>query len=401
MNRRALLALATATLIVSCSSTPNQATAATVTVTPSYGPEVGTQAVGVIPEASLHDGKRNKDLPLAIDYPIYGGPYPVIIFSHGYGGSNRAYEPLASYWTSNGYVVIRPDHHDANALRDAFESSRMPSTLPQQGRGGRRPDPKSASKDAAKAPEPATLRQSIEAIWEKEREPQWRDRAADISLVIDSLDELEQRFPELKGKMDHAKIGVGGHSYGAFTTMLVSGTRTFSTPPLAVRDPRVKAGVAMSPQGVSENRGLTADSWRDVTIPMLYMTGSQDYGPEKSEDPAWRKTAYDHSPAGDKYFAEIEGANHFSFTGRLGFFEPYQARATSTQQIDPRTGRATMNDTMTPTPRSGPSVTGRGTLRTIRDISLAFWDAALKGDAKGKEFLQTKVASDVVKAEHK
>src|SRR5207244_281867 len=95
-----------------------------------------------------------------------------------------------------------------------------------------------------------------EQIWEKEREPQWRDRARDISLVIDSLADLEVRFPELKGKMDRTKIGVGGHSYGAFTAMLLGGARTFGNPPLLVADPRVTAILAMSPQGVASNRGL-------------------------------------------------------------------------------------------------------------------------------------------------
>jgi hypothetical protein len=36
------------------------------------------------------------------------------------------------------------------------------------------------------------------------------------------------------------------------------------------------------------------------------------------QDPKWRKAPYLHSPAGDKYWVYIDGANHMSFTGRLG-----------------------------------------------------------------------------------
>lgn len=389
MNRRSLPALLL--LLAACASPQKTPEAATIRTSPGYVVEA-TQAVGVIPDASLHDGHRNKDLPISIDYPIYGGPYPVIIFSHGYGGSRAAYEPLASFWTTAGYVVIRPSHADANALREVFANARIDAaSIPPGGaRGGRRGGERAAAVAEA-------VGQSIEDIWEKEREAQWRNRAEDISLVIDSLGELETRFPELRGKMDHTKIGVGGHSYGAFTTMLAAGAKTFSNPPVSLGDPRVKAALAMSPQGISANRGLTAESWREVRIPILYMTGSQDNGVGKGENPDWRRTAYESSPAGDKYFVEIEGANHLSFTGRLGTFE---RGASMGNGRDPM-GRNNIADTSQARRPEVGFGGGRGTLRVIRDVSLSFWDAYLKGDAKGKEFLQTKLASDVVKVERK
>jgi predicted dienelactone hydrolase len=403
MNRRLLLTLVTTFLISNCAPTAVQPQSTvqpqtTVKLTPGYGSDASMKAVGVIPDATLHDARRNKDLPISIDYPIYGGPYPVIIFSHGYGGSRSGYEPLASYWTSFGYVVIRPSHADANALRDVFENARVDDAEARArgergGRGGRGDTPRPAVAAAAAAA------RSIEDMWEKQREPQWRDRAADISLVIDSLGDLEQRFPELRGKMDHAKIGVGGHSYGAFTTMLVGGTKTFSEPPLAVGDPRVKAAVAMSPQGVAANRGLTPESWSGVTIPMLYMTGSNDNGAAKGEDPAWRRTAFVHSPPGDKYFVEIEGASHLSFTGRLGTFEQGPRLSDQPNTIG-GTGRSNIADTSAARRGNLGYGGGRNTLRIIRDLSLAFWDAYLKGDTKAKDYLE-KAGSDAVKVERK
>jgi predicted dienelactone hydrolase len=395
MNRRFLL-LFSVLLVAACGSAPKGQPEAAVRMTAGYVADA-TKAVGVIPEASLHDGRRNKELPISIDYPIYGGPYPVIIFSHGYGGSRSAYEPLASYWTSCGYVVIRPSHADANAIREAFESARFDAnTTPAGGERGRR----GARGERPVAAAAAAAIRNIEDIWQNQREAQWRDRAEDISLVIDSLADLEVRFPELRGKMDRTKIGVGGHSYGAFTTMLVAGTKTFSNPPLALVDRRVKAAIAMSPQGVSALRGLTTESWRDVSIPLLYMTGSQDNGLTKEEDPAWRRTAFANTAPGDKYFVEIQGANHLSFTGRLGTFERGARMGDSTNDTMgyPRGNYADTSAARRPEVAFGG---GRATLRIIRDTSLAFWDAFLKGDTKGKEFLQTKLASDQVKVESK
>src|SRR5713101_6708602 len=231
-------------ILAACSSsTPNQSAMAPVTLSiGNYSADMGPSPVGVIPAATLHDAERNKDVEVSIEYPTRGGPFPVIVFSHGYGSSDPGYEPLISYWTSYGYVCIRPAHADAAAQRDIIREALE------------RPAPRSQSRQRGITVEPNVQpRNTMEAIWDKEREPQWRDRVLDVKLVLDSLADLEQRFPELRGKMDRNQIGVGGHSYGAFTAMLISGARTFSNPPLSMADPRVRAALVMSPQGTAQN----------------------------------------------------------------------------------------------------------------------------------------------------
>src|SRR5947208_3101794 len=142
--------------------------------------------VGVIPTTLLHDAQRNKDVDVSIEYPTRGGPFPVIVFSHGYGGSNRGYEPLVANWTSHGYVVIRPSHADSGALREAAREA-VAERREEQGDRRRGAQP-------AQQPQPPPFRAAPDdTIWEKEREPQWRDRVRDIVLVIDSLPDLEQR----------------------------------------------------------------------------------------------------------------------------------------------------------------------------------------------------------------
>src|SRR5262249_7524482 len=168
-----------------------------------------TSPVGVIPTALLHDAQRNKDVDVSIEYPTRVGPFPVVILSHAYGLTNRAYESLVANWTGHGYVVIRAQHADAGALREPPPPD-VAAPAPAHRRQGRRTnDQQAAQQPPPFRPNPA------EQIWDKEREPQWRDRARDISFVIDSLPGLEERFPELKGKIDRSRIVVAGHSYGA------------------------------------------------------------------------------------------------------------------------------------------------------------------------------------------
>jgi predicted dienelactone hydrolase len=381
------IALFAALTVVACASSPAKKQEKTpsikVPTLAKYKSDPGDSPVGVIPTALLHDAQRNKDVDVAIAYPTKGtGPFPIIIFSHGFGVAKLAYESLASYWTTYGYVVIRPAHADAGQLRDPALEEML--TLPRD----RQPQPKKNAPPPTTAAPPPAKPNPLDALMEKEREPQWRDRVRDITLIIDSLNDLDTRFPELKGKMDHTKIGVGGHSYGAFTTMLVAGARTFSAPPLSLGDPRVTAGMAFSPQGVFDKLGLTADSWREVKIPMLYMTGSLDRGSVEGQGPEWRRGAFDNSPAGDKYFVLIDGARHSSFTGSSFGPVPTDTRVTQMEpMIDPTTGRQTsMPVDRSVSPRYG-MANDRNVQQTIRVVSLAFWDAYLKADAKAREQL--------------
>jgi predicted dienelactone hydrolase len=394
-----LLSLALISAAGCASSPPQQQTTpaapAPASFKPSYGFEMGSSPVGVIPAAILHDAARKKDLEVSIEYPARGsGPFPVIILSHGYGGSSHGYEGLISYWTSYGYVCIRPSHADAGALRDAMSdllAMRRDQRQQANDRGrNRKPADANANANANAHPRP----NAAEMIWEKEREPQWRDRVRDVTLILDSLDQIEKDFPELAGKMDHSRIGVGGHSYGAFTATLVAGGRTFGDPPLELGDPRVKAMMAMSPQGVAANRGLTADSWRDVHVPAMYMTGSRDFGANESEGPEWRRTAFDNSPPGDKYFVLIKGATHMTFTGVATGLGEQTIRTPQTPVTDPRTGQV-VNPGYQPDPR-GLQISDRGTFNTIRSVSLMFWDSYLKDKKEAKVLLDpTKFSGSV------
>lgn len=327
-----------------------------------YSPEGGENAVGVIPEGSLRDEQRKKDLELSIDYPIRGGPYPVIVFSHGFGGSKSGYIGLATHWTSNGYVVIRPTHADSGALRQALSEQREEN--PNR-----------------------TMRERIDAaetVWEAQGAAEWENRARDISFIIDSLPVLEERYPELKGRMDHSRVGVGGHSYGAFTAMLLAGVRS-NVITRSLADPRVRAVIAMSPPGTSVKLGLTRDSFRDVNVPMLYMTGTEDRGLAEAETPEWRREPFEFGPTGDQYLVVISGARHATFTGRMlppreELRIPEPTSATDPRRLDPdqRPRRAT---TM------GDPLRERNLFGVAKIAALAFWDAYLKQEADAKAYL--------------
>jgi predicted dienelactone hydrolase len=231
----------------------------------AYAPGVGPYAVGEIQEVVLRDSARGKDLPLRIRYPDAPGPFPVIVWSHGAGGSKDNYAILTEHWASHGYVVIQPTHEDSRQL------------------GGRLRDMRNLNG--------------------------WQGRPRDVSFVIDSLGELAAQQTALAGKLDAARIGVGGHSFGAHTAQLIGGAHSFGRAgEQSFFDARVKSVMLLSGQGPGEM--LTETSWRTLARPMLVMSGSRD-GPTRTGQPAeWRRQPYELSPPGDKHLIWIEGLDH-------------------------------------------------------------------------------------------
>lgn len=375
--RGAILVASTLALLAGCSS-PRTTPGVEITTMPmgtaKYTPGESPFAVGAIPEAVLHDASRNKDVSMSIEYPGRGGPYPVIVFSHAYGSSKDAYVTLTEYWVGHGYVCIKPSHADANAIREAFMP--RPERGAQRGRESRRN--RSAVEVTKEPPQPAP-----EERWKSATPADWEGRARDVDFVIDSIPALEQKYPELAGKIDRTKIGVGGDNYGAFTAMLVAGMTSFKTnPPLHPANSQVRALLAMSPQGVSDIFGLTPQSWADVKIPAMFITGSQDRGLGENGDPKWRHDPFGYSPAGDKYFVSFNGASDRTFSGQMGPIadsEVYRRPQTDAY------GRPVASPE--PMQRRGSIMSGGRILGSIEMATIGFWDAYLKGDPNAKEYL--------------
>src|SRR3954469_17976311 len=67
-------------------------------IAPAYAPDRKMLASDFV-RVDWHDAARNRDVPAKIHFPSDStGPFPVIIFSHGLGGTREGYEYLARQW---------------------------------------------------------------------------------------------------------------------------------------------------------------------------------------------------------------------------------------------------------------------------------------------------------------
>ncbi len=275
-----------------------------------------------IQRATWHDAKRGRDLPVKIYSPKSGnGPFPVIIFSHGLGGSREGYEYLSEHWAARGYVCVHLQHtgSDTTVWRDAINEGRN-----------------------------AAMRKAVGDIRNSVNRPQ------DVSFAIDELERLNVGKSRWHGRLDLNRIGVAGHSYGAFTALAVAG-QVFAPGTVLedhLADPRVKAAIAMSAP-VPANRRRLDESYAKVTIPCFHMTGTLDESPLGETHAAERRLPFDHCNNSNQFLVIFNGGDHMIFSGR------------------------------------GPLTSGQDKQFQdfIRDGATAFWDSYLRGDTKAKAWL--------------
>jgi len=214
--------------------------------------------------------------------------HPLLLVSHGYGGSWRNLSWLATSMAAQGYIVAAVDH---------------PGTTTRN-----------------KEPEAA------QQLWQ---------RPQDLIQLMDYL----LRSPALAGTVDAQRIAAVGHSLGGWTVMELAGAR-FSTArflqdcqthaalggckltatlgidkpqadiPLAadLHDGRIKAVISLD---LGLARGFTPQSLAQVRLPVLVMGAQAD-----SDDvPARLESGYlfDGLPDGAKKYLSVTGATHFSF----------------------------------------------------------------------------------------
>jgi predicted dienelactone hydrolase len=230
---------------------------------------------------TVQDQVRKREIPVRIYLPDAVAPAPVVLFSHGLGGTRAGCAYLGEHWSARGYVVVFLQHHgsDDSVWRDQPPSERM---------------------DAMKK---AASLQNFEL------------RVSDVPRVLDQLESWNKEDGHmLHGRLDMSHVGMSGHSFGAVTTQAVSGQSIRLLGP-RFTDSRIRAAIAFSPS--SPRRGDAAVAFGAVKIPWMLMTGTKDIAPIGDADLASRRAVYPHLPASiDKYELVLHNAEHSAFTER-------------------------------------------------------------------------------------
>ena len=231
-------------------------------------------------DLAVHDSARNRDIPIRVYLPATTNLQPVVLFSHGLGGSRAGSAFLGGHWAARNYVAVFLQHpgSDDSVWRNVPASNVM------------------------------------EALRRAGSAKNFLLRVEDVPAVLDQLKiwNTEMNNP-LSGRMDMTKVGMSGHSFGAVTTEAVSG-ETLAVGGQQFTDRRICAAIAFSPStpvGISAGNAFGA-----VKIPWMLMTGTKDIAPIGDQTLESRLAVYPALRGAPKYEVVLNNAEHSVFTDR-------------------------------------------------------------------------------------
>jgi dienelactone hydrolase len=279
-------------------------------------------ARGVFMDAS-RDGRK---VPWKLYHPAeYDGPaLPLIVWSHGLGGSRDNAGFLARHIASHGYNVLHIQHPGTD------------SSL-WEGKPGHPWDVIRATP----IPREMTLA-----------------RFEDVPFALDSFEVWAQENPEIGQYIDFTRIGMSGHSFGAMTTQAAAGMLFPAKDGtlLSFRVPRFRAGILYSPVPIRHLTGAADSSVYDpIAIPLFHMTGTKDESPVEGFSHEARKIIFEYG-TGPAALLELEDGDHMVYVGSRGQLGENPKRAEHEM--------------------------------ILKVAALAWWDAFLKDDPAAREWLE-------------
>jgi predicted dienelactone hydrolase len=257
--------------------------------------------------------RDGREVPWKAYLPKAGATAPVVVWSHGLGGSREGAEYLGRHLASHGYAAFHLQHAGSDAA---------------VANGGRQALA-AATRDPAAALE----------------------RFRDVPFAVARLEALATTDP-WRERIDIARIGMSGHSYGAITTMVAAG-QAIGPAVQRIPVPQIRGAFVMSP---SPPRNLDAErAYAGIAVPLFHLTGTGDSSPlDANTKSADRRLPFDRITEVDQYLLVLKDGLHLTFSGRRD--QPY-----------PRLERHHA---------------------IIRMAAVAFWDTVLRNDPAAREWLE-------------
>lgn len=238
----------------------------------------------------LEDEDRERVVPIKVYLPADADkPLPLVLVSHGLGGTREGLGYLGKHWASYGYVCVHMQHPGSD--------ERVWQGLPAK-------DVLQAMRKAASTPQVAI------------------DRAEDVPFVLDRLEQLSRREgTRLHNKIDFDRVGIAGHSFGAWSAMAAGGMTVGGRFGRSYGDARIKCIIPLSPPVAKESQREA--TYRTIKVPALMMTGTLDTSVINNTTAEQRLIPYSLVPGPSnrgaaKYMINFDGADHMTFSGETG-----------------------------------------------------------------------------------
>jgi dienelactone hydrolase len=255
--------------------------APTLAAYPQRALATSTAPAFAVYDADWQDATRNRPVPVRLYQPLEASsanPVPLVLFSHGIGGSRLGYSYLGQYWASHGFASLHVQHVGSDRSIWFGNPFNLVSRL----------------QEAA---------QEKEAI----------DRVFDLRFALTQL--LEDPLGQA---INPHQVIAAGHSYGANTTLLASGARVSRDAiPVDLSDARIAAAIVISAPRFYGQKSVDSIV-QPIRIPTLHITATED----NIQIPGYfsgypdRLAIFEAIGSTHKSLAVFNGGSHSMFTDR-------------------------------------------------------------------------------------
>ncbi|MCA1388430.1 acetylhydrolase [Bradyrhizobium sp. IC3123] len=255
--------------------------AVAVTATLAAPPARAQSAPPAVVDFDWVDPARSRPVPARLHWPADVAPgsrVPLIVFSHGLGGSRRGYSYLGRYWSARGVASLHVQH--------------------------------AGSDSSLWAGNPLAV---VDRLQRAAHESEALARALDLRFALDRM--LSSPHG---AHVDRRRIMAAGHSYGANTALVAVGARVMRDGKwVEARDPRFAAAIVISAPPFYGEPDLASVLSR-ITVPTLHVTATKDVIqiPGYYSPAADRLEVFNAIATPRKLLAVFEGGSHSIFTDR-------------------------------------------------------------------------------------
>lgn len=280
----------------------------------------------IIRDQLVDASRDNRPVKIKVYYPVGEDlkNLPIVLWSHGLGGSVDGASFLSRFLASHGYVAVHVQHHGTDSsLWEGKEGHPWDIIRRQQ-----------INRDA-------TL-----------------NRFTDVPFVLDQLPAWLDNHPDVGALADLSTIGMSGHSFGSLTTQVMGGMMFPNKEGRLTRyrDARFKSGILYSPGPIAHlSLDEPDDIYGTIDLPLFHMTGTDDSSPVEDWDYTKRLVVYENTDKAEKHLLVIKDGDHMIFNGSRG--------------------------------KLGQNPNREKHENIIKIAALAYWDMTLKEDVTAREWL--------------
>lgn len=290
-------------------------------------PEAGPYKV-LMKRGILYDAARDgREVPIKFYGPLDHGleSYPLVVWSHGFGGNADGAGFISRYLASHGYGLLHLTHRGTDSSLWEGKPGHPWDILKQ-----------------VKIPRTTTF-----------------DRMKDVPFVLDQFPGWIAEHPDVAPYIDYSKIGMSGHSFGAMTTQVMGGMPLPDREGnlIGMRDSRFRAGILYSPVPIAHLSNLSpGELYGRIDMPLFHMTGTDDASPLEPIGYEHRLVVHEHAGHPEQYLKILQDGDHMVYNGTRGKLSANPKREEHEA--------------------------------IIKVASLAFWEAYLRDDERAMQWLR-------------